>query len=652
MRKTKDILLVCAALVALHSCDSLPQAETPVTDGRTVTLRAGAVLPGSAVTKGGPNDPVASIHAIVFDENGYLVEHATGEGLTVSGDEVAFTLSLTATSEPRRIHFVANHTPSSLPFGSEAQLIGTMTTSGGESAYWQYVDLPDGIADGEPYPSLRRIPMVRNSAAVTVTVADPSFTLKGYKIVNTPDEGSVAPWVPGTGPFAGYNSTSAPAYPTLHSAGYRGYVPPGAALLSDSGWVTGTSYIYEHPYTGDPSTYTYILLWGRLSDMDADSYYKMDIVDKSGTTAEYMDILRNIHYTMTINAIGSTGYRTPEEAASKPAGNNISGSVDTDALDNISDGSGQFFVSATELVIVDDSDVVIKYKFIPDAINAPTVSSNGGVTVDAPAGDVLASASTRAGSDDSSGWRSVTLHPRTPQGIVYSQTIRLTTPTGLTKTVRLRLRPKFDFTVSCTPTTVAQEIGEPVTVTVTLPEGLPQSCFPLQLVFSTADGTLNPDAGVNRLPVYIQDGRYGFAKEVRWSDYEESRTLTAAFVTNARRSATTVRVDNHYFNTGTASFTNSDRYVTSFTIMAYSLTVTNLSTFLGNTVNLYYDSARTSRVNNTNYTFRAYGLAENTTITVNSMKSTDRIYFYHTTRRTTASLTIEELEEGGHTLAF
>ena len=653
MKQIKAILL-CA--VVLASCRALEPPVGDMLDGRAVTLRLSVVAP-AALTKAGPDDPVGSICAVVFDENGYLVEHAYGESLLggqgADGKETTFSLSLTGTSEFRRIHLIANYAPESIPFGSESQLIGTMTTSGGNAAYWQYVDLADGIVEGGSYPGLRRIPLVRNCAAIDVVVNDASFTLKGYKVVNIPQEGSIAPWVNGVGPASCYGTAAAPTYSGLNASGYHGYVPPGNETLTSTAWRTQTSYVYEHPYTGNASTYTYILLWGRLSDMDTDSYYKMDIVSKTGSTAQYMDILRNIRYILRIEAIGSTGYTTEEDAASHPAGNNVSGSVDTESLDNISDGNGQFFVSATEMVIVDGSDVALKYKFIPDAMNAPTVVNNALVSVDAPSGDVLLSASTVASGDDSDGWRTVTLHPRSPDGIAYSQTIRLTTTTGLQKTVKLRLRPKFDFVVSCTPSQVEREIGEKLSVSVTLPDGLPESVFPLRLVFSSDKNSINPDPELNRLPVETGSGGYGFVKEVYWSDYNDSRELTCHFTTNCLASATTVHVTNRYFNTGSCAFTNADRYVTSFTIRAYSLVITNLTYSTSSyQIYLYYDSARSSRINNTTYRFYNYGPNANTTVTVNRMKSTDMIYFYSTTRRTTVGLSIEELEEGGHVLTF
>ena len=119
------------------------------------------------------------------------------------------------------------------------------------------------------------------------------------------------------------------------------------------------------------------------------------------------------------------------------------------------------------------------------------------------------------------------------------------------------------------------------------------------------------------------------------------------------KSAATVTVSNKYFNTGTAAFANNPRYVTEFTIPAKSMIVTGLSTSWTRSYNsfqLYYDSARNSRIGNSTYNLYAYGPEENITVTVNRMLSTDLIYFYNTTRRTTVGLSIEDLEAGGATL--
>ena len=648
-----SLIAACALLLACTK-NVIDTTAVPGDDGKVI-LTCGVQSP--ALTKAGGDDAVSSIHAIVFDEFGFLSEHAactdllSGQG--ADGRETTFKVALTGTSDYRRIHFIANHTPSSIPFGSESQIIGTLATTGGESAFWQCVEMPSGISDGESYPQLERIPMVRNTARISVVSDDPSFTILGYKVVNVPEGGSIAPWINGTGPFMGYGTTSNPNYDNINTAGYHGIVPTGMGELSSTPWGTAPVDVYEHPYTADRNTYTHVIVHGQLSGVTRDSYYKLDLIrtDNNGA-AEYMDILRNIHYRITITAMGSAGYKTEAEAESHAAGNNISGSIDTEGLDEVSDGLSQFFLTATEFIIVDNEPVRLRYKFIPDAIASPDDEDNDAVTVDAPAGAVLASAASVATRDDSDGWRTVTLTPRTPEGIVYTQTIRLTTNNGLSKTVRLRLRPKYTLSVSVSPETVAQTIDTPVNISFTLPAGLPESIFPLKMIISSQKKTLYPNSDRNHLPVYIEDGNFGYQFNVEWSDYTGGvLTYTAYMLTNAVISATYATVANKYFETGSAQFNNADRYVTSFTIPAYGLTVTGLSTTY-NSVYLYYDSARTTRVNNTTYRFYSYGLSTDTVISVNSMKTTDMIYFYNTSRRTIVGLTIEQIESGEGAIAF
>lgn len=644
---------VISFCVILSSCERMDLRVGAPAGG--VTLKASVVgAAASAATKAAGD--LSPVRVLAFDELGYLVEQSEAYGFTygagADGKETRFSVDLTATSEFRRLHFIAGYDIGAVAFGKEAQLIGALDTDNGNVAYWQYVDLPDGISEEMDMSVVTRLPLVRNIAQVSVESTDAAFTLYGFKVVNIPSVGGVAAWIAGTGPFAGYRSESAPDYATLNAAGYHGMTAIGGDVLTSSGWTTDPVTVYEHPYTGDAATYTYILLHGQLDGVDHESYYKIDLVRTLGDgTNEYLDILRNINYSVTIESMGSVGYRTEAEAVSHPAGNNVSGSVDTESLDNISDGRGQLFVSDTDIIIVDNDAVTLRYRFIPDVVEAPTVTSNGSVTVTAPAGDVLESAAVVAGSDAADGWRTVTLTPRANDGETRTQTIRLSTASGLTKNIRLRRRPRYTLSVAVSPLSVDQVINTPVTVTVTLPEGLPASVFPLTMMVSSDDGTVYPDPAGSPMPVLFGEGTYGYRLDVERSEYLASDgVFTCTLLTNKVKSATTVRVSNKYFNTAGAAFGNNPRYVTSFTIPAKSMIITGLSSQY-NSFQLYYDSARKSRINNTSYRLYAYGPENATTITVNSMLSTDLIYFYNTTRRTTVGMSIEDLEEGGHTLA-
>lgn len=668
MKKTKTISAATLALLALFAAGSCTKQILNPQDGKeqeaTLTLQ-GSVSGALAGQDTKAGETVTSLQVLVFDELGYFVEKADAYGFTYSqgadGKETAFSVDLTATSEARRLHFLSGIDTGTVPFGSEAQIIGTMTTTGGATAFWGMRDLPDGISASST-ASLQRIPLVRNTAAVTVVNNDDAFVLTGYKLTNLLADGAVAPWTPGTGPFTGYNTQTAPDYATLHNAGYTGTTPAGDGQTYDTGWVTGTTTVYERPYTGNAQTYTCLLVRGHVGN-NPDAYYKLDLVRTGQNGAnEYLDLLRNISYTVTLGQLSSSGYQTEAEALSHPAGNNISGSVDTEGLDNISDGRGQFFISDTEITAVTADPVTFRYRFVPDIINAPNTAANGRVSVEAPAGAVLSTSATVAGSD-SNGWRTVTLRPNTPSGIVYTQTIRLTTDTGLTKTIRLTLRPKYNLTVSCTPTTVDQQAEESVRADITLPEGLPASFFPLKLEVSTDDGTLYPDPAHNALPVGYSDGAYHFVVEVLRSDYELSRTVQAWMLTNTTRSATTIRVRNKNFNEGSAAFTNSDRYVTSLTIRQRSFTVTNIvqqgswfsSRRYYNNIYFYYstNTATSNRINSTAFELYANGFQEDVTLTFNrQMKASDQIYMYNSDTSKGMLVTIEDLERGGLTITF
>lgn len=649
-----SLILLSACVTAEEPLSALPNDDR--TDTPTVTLQASVLGPMDPATRL-DSDRVSGIHVFAFDDNGYLVEHAEAYGLLygqgADGMETTFSVDLTATSDYRRLHLVAGTSVGSVPFGTESQTMGAMATTGGAAAYWQYAELPGGIADGGSYPSLRRVPMVRNTATVSMTSTAEGFTLLGFRVVNVPTWGCVAAWVPGTGPFAGYRSESSPVYATIHSAGYRGFMPAGHSELSSTAMDLTEKTVYEHPFTGDADTYTYIILKGRLAGEDHDTYYKLDLVRDNGSGGkEYMDILRNIRYSITISSVDSGGYDTEAEAASHAAGNNIGGTVNADSLDNISDGRGHLFVSTTELLLVSDDAVTVRYKYIPDIINAPTVTSNGSATVSAPAGAVLSAAGSVAASDDSDGWRTVTLRPYSPGLVVYNQTITISTPAGLSKIIRLTLRAPYVMTASVTPSSVDQEIGESVAVAVTLPDDLPESLFPLRLVLSTADDTLYPDADRNGLSLEMNGGEYGYVRTVTRDEYEdEDGIIVSYFLTNKRHSATTVRVDNEYFTRAEAPLANNTRYVTSFTIPAASMTVTGL--FAGfDSVYMYYDINRNNRINSTSYRFFPFGLKEDTTVTVNSMPSSSMIYLYNVTRRTIVGVAIDDLEAGGVTIAF
>lgn len=564
---TLPLLLSAAVLTA--ACVKDPAPAAPASADGTVRLTMSVMSPSPGTKAFGETAEISSLLVVVFDASGCYAGSAAAEDITPgAGGETAFAVTLTATSDPVTLHLVANHDPGRISFGVETEVMGRMVTSGGAEALWQRVALPGGIpADGSTPSAMTRIPLVRNFAAVSVSCTAAGFEYKGFALTNRPDRGCVAP-VTGTGTgFAPYSGETAPGYDVLHASGFTGFTPAGAALEGSDGesltFTYGTEYMYEHPYTGDPATCTSVIIRGRKEGAAKDSYYKMDIVRPSGDGPdEYYDILRNIRYALTVTNVSCDGHSTAQEAMDSPAGNNIGGSVNTDELPNISDGDGQLFVSHTELTLVSGEPVTFKYRWVPDIRNHPDAVSNGTVTVSAPAGDVLRTAAAVA-SSDTDGWRTVTLNPNTPSALIRTQEITVTSNTGLQKRIRLTLMRKYTMSVAVSPESVPKVIGTPVGVTVTIPAGLPESFFPLDLTVSTDGSTLYPDAAAESMPVAITTPTYGFVKSVSWSAYTAATagrtpcTVTCRMLTNCKESATTVRVNEYHFEEASASFTNS-----------------------------------------------------------------------------------------------
>jgi hypothetical protein len=107
---------------------------------------------------------------------------------------------------------------------------------------------------------------------------------------------------------------------------------------------------------------------------------------------------------------------------------------------------------------------------------------------------------------------------------------------------------------------VPDVVGAPVTVGITIPDGMPQSMFPLVFTLEPDDPTLATDTSKG-IDMPVSSGR--FTRTLSWSDYSAlaasggSRTFFCYFLTTRTDSATTIRVSNEYFNPVSVSFINA-----------------------------------------------------------------------------------------------
>ena len=584
MRRILYIIYSLFALVLIAGCNER-DFEWPEAEDGKVTLRVGLCLPGAeAVATRSFAEPVLEfddLYLAVFVEEGgvyYLEEFVRADNTAPQWNGETgcweFGVSLSKTTDERRIHLIGNYPGLTMGFGEEGQLIGRLVTDGADhDTYWACVNVP--MIDEQTQGELVRVPMLRNYARIELVINDAvkeNFEFTGYALYNVPTKGTVAPYNPSMGSFANFvggedGNYSCRTYDDIYKGqGYEGNEPydDGTLLSTEFKWIVpaqdGTipvSYIYERS-NRRAATPTGMLLRGRFKGGD-ETYYKLDFVYHDSETGAnvYYNLLRNFIFEMNVNSVSGGGYETPQEAIRQPASNNIGGDAVAKEYTNISDGVGRLFVSTTYLVLTKKSAVDVYYKYIPDIQNGTV--RNADVVVSAPAGNVLESQAAIAGNDESAepynGWRKVTVTPKAPSPIAQSQTITFAAG-GLQRQIEIVLRTPYTMSVEVTPEEVASEQNKQVDVKVTIPSGIPVSLFPLRFFISSEENTLYPVAGMN-ISTEVRDGKYGFVKELSLEEYENATresdgrvSFVCNFLTNCSQNATMVYVDNDYFDRG------------------------------------------------------------------------------------------------------
>lgn len=437
----KKILYTLITLFMLSSCHDdviIQEMPTVAEEGGQVTLTVGLEIPELQAANSRAlgefqftEEYVNSLplQLVVFDEGGVLTEYkdsrSTDPDKKVEITEVnetdklvKFKVNLTVTNSKRYVHFILNSPKEAYDWGTESNLIGSLSVNNQTPAYWQRVEFPNGIAatmdtngtytaTTEVVGLMTKVPMLRNFAKISVaTTTEAAAILKDveYYVVNVWDAGTIAPYYNGEfTDFLSFDSgESAPSkYMQITGRGYEGIEPSSANLIqegpdsqtdneetwtvAESSWTEagtkttdGTTggapfYMYERRNTfvsvNVPSTF--LLIRGKYNGSTDYSYYKLDLVytkDQTTLQKEYYNILRNFHYAVTIESVSGAGYGNPFDAATHAASNNLAGSIDLRDLTNISDKQDRLFVSYTDMTIVNSGSLTaereIQYKYV------------------------------------------------------------------------------------------------------------------------------------------------------------------------------------------------------------------------------------------------------------------------------------------------
>ena len=342
-----------------------------------------------------------------------------------------------------------------------------------------------------------------------------------------------------------------------------------------------------------------------------ESYYKIDFYDPSLGNC---DILRNINYQFAITNVIGAGYSTPAAAADPevPAGNNISNSMLTQSLINISDGTQRLSVEYTTKYLTSDDEFTLKYMFEPNIKAETTTTINkraadGGptntnpivitheVTDDYPSNPITWTVSDE---DNNSGYSIINITPQDfpDPGEIFKKRITIKSTydgTTMNRVVDLFFINPYSMDVACDPKRVADAAGQPITVNTEIPGDLPSALFPLvfeieaeamSLYPNTAKSDVTDDSKI--MPVVsgksIIPGKtkntFHYERTLTLAEYEvlggmpdmtndTPVTVPSYFLTNKAESASNVYVYNEYFNSDYDSFVNFEANY--FTNLAY-----------------------------------------------------------------------------------
>ena len=630
-------LLYISVLFAVALATSCLREPVPVTDlstasaeqeGEPITVYFDVETPeATSATKAMSHEPnIRSLHVAVFGSSGYLKEYKTAtpvNGTYVSQEGIAnkqgFKVDLSITGSRVRVHLIANG-PDYLDFEYESTVMAKLTTELPNDAYWQRIILENGIfpdvtdpgyaqippvlvidpsfdldTDGTTH-KMHNIPLIRNFANIKVNAAENSnLVIHSFAVENVPSSGTIAPYNTLSGDFI----SDYQHYPTLNAlkAVYPGNLPSGTTIDTtypeDDCFKSGTSkyltqgvvaagsevYMYERPVPKNDATV--LIVYGTYTDednIDHPGYYKIDLMDKG----EYLPILRNFSYQINILEVHRQGKTTVESALNGAGSGDISADISTATQNKLSDGQSSIAVSYTEITHPIGGTYEVTFTFVPD-VQHPNQNVNQGVTYEllAPSanGAVIASTSDIV-LDTANGKLTYTTTDVDPERI-KSQDIRIIGVSGtsrLYRNITIRLLPKQKMTVTCI-SPIQQAAGAEQDVTVTIPQDLPVSIFPLQFKVEAAAKSLTPRS--NDLPVdsdtTIVTGStglsYQFIKTVSYEDYlanyatingKKISSFTCLFKSIFANSDSQIFVYNKYFDKGSTSFVT--RLLRKFTV--------------------------------------------------------------------------------------
>ncbi len=346
-----------------------------------------------------------------------------------------------------------------------------------------------------------------------------------------------------------------------------------------------SDFVYERPHPGSEKA-TCILMRAQFyngQEWDTDyTYYRMDLTEES--VGGYFPIYRNYMYQMKIHKVGNRGSKTIADAMLRDSGGNVSQSTEAKKLTDISDGESRLFVEYVEKNFTSGGKKGLWVQYVPDVNKDEDGDGyadvdNTNITVKIKTqGDALADGTpatltpTSASSVDGYYFYEFNLNEQSEtKDLVSVLQVKASNytdvvPEGAEKStlyrdVTLRVMKKMDMTLDLVPNYV-QGQGSTTILKVTLPEGLPESMFPLELMIEDSNHSLyatGTDGNGNTITVPVKtdksliDGTtnsfYFIRTVASYDEYKANNVISTEFKTSKVPGATMVYVANEYFKT-------------------------------------------------------------------------------------------------------
>lgn len=326
----RKIVLYIAAAALIAGCQTNP-GETGLSGEAEITFDVTLPPQPTANTRATYTDTdVENIDVLVFDHQAKFIERISIDHIAGTGAQKSFSIRMNYTNQPRTFHIVANgrdpvddtdkvNFADVLSVGkSESEAIPQLRTL--QRSFVSEATITPLVMWGraqvasvdQPVIPITGTKLLRSQAAVVVRKADPTaenglsrLNVTSVSLHNAPVLGNVAP-------LSYTSSASVPNAPNVpagvQTVNYRpGYTPGGTEPVM---------YVYEHENT--PADPVSVIIEAKYDGSAVSSYYRFLLIDQNG---QYVKLIRNHRYIVTIVHAEGKGYFTEQEALDAPPTN-------------------------------------------------------------------------------------------------------------------------------------------------------------------------------------------------------------------------------------------------------------------------------------------------------------------------------------------